>query len=58
MIYKLCAVCQHYFVGELNGSYVCPGCRDTQQASASAPPAAEVLSPAPTVHTPAPPRAA
>ena len=27
MIYKLCAVCQKYFAGELDGAYVCPACR-------------------------------
>lgn len=27
MIYKLCAVCAHYFHGEMNGDYTCPECR-------------------------------
>lgn len=56
MIYKLCAVCQRYFVGELNGSYVCPQCRDSRQGVASAPP--RVFQPAPPPRTPTPSRAA
>lgn len=35
MVYKLCAVCQKYFAGELNGSYVCPECRVRQQPAAA-----------------------
>lgn len=57
MIYKLCAVCQRYFVGELNGSYICPQCRDHQQAAVAAP-APEVMAASPAPHPPAPSRAA
>lgn len=35
MVYKLCADCQRYFAGELNGSYVCPDCRARQQSVAA-----------------------
>lgn len=35
MVYKLCAVCQRYFSGELNGSYICPDCRARQQSAAA-----------------------
>ncbi len=38
MIYKLCAVCQKYFAGELDGAYVCPACR--AQGAVAAPVAA------------------
>lgn len=40
MVYKLCAVCQKYFAGELNGSYICPGCRVRQQPQPAVPAAA------------------
>lgn len=56
MIYKLCAVCQRYFVGELNGSYVCPHCRDREEQVAAAPSGIYQTAPAP--RTPPPSRAA
>lgn len=57
MIYKLCAVCQRYFTGELNGAYVCPQCASAQQAAVTAP-APEVLDQNPPPHRPATPQAA
>ncbi len=44
MIYKLCAVCQKYFAGELDGAYVCPACR--AQGAVAAPVAASGARPA------------
>ncbi len=30
MINKLCAMCGVYFSGQLNGSYICPECRERE----------------------------
>ncbi|MGH9534748.1 MAG: hypothetical protein ACRD2E_07820 [Terriglobales bacterium] len=56
MIYKLCAVCQKYFAGELDGSYICPDCRAREPYARPA--AASVGGAVGTLAAPSAPRAA
>ncbi|MGH9534746.1 MAG: hypothetical protein ACRD2E_07810 [Terriglobales bacterium] len=58
MIYKLCAVCQKYFAGELDGSYTCPDCRAREPYARSAAAAAGAGGAVGTLAAPNAPRAA